>query len=183
MKMTKKFAGLMVICAGAFGLSACDTAPKSTEDKTALTAQAEGALGTFKATDSTLNALLAKSVGYAIFPSVGKAGFIAGGAFGRGEVFEGGRMIGWADISQGTVGLQVGAQSYDELVIFMTQDTLNKFKQNQFTFSANVSAVAIKPGVAGAADVSKGVVVFVRPTGGAMAEASVGGQKFNFQAK
>jgi lipid-binding SYLF domain-containing protein len=178
-----KVAGIAVVCGAACALSACDTAPKNEADKNALTAQGSGALSAFENTDSTLNTLVGKSVGYAIFPSVGKAGFIAGGAYGRGTVYEGGRMIGWADISQGTVGLQIGAQSYDELIIFLTQDQLNKFKSNEFAFSANASAVAIKPGVASAADTSKGVVVFVKPTGGAMAEASIGGQRFTFQAK
>lgn len=177
-----------IVCAAvggviAVGLAGCDTAPKNESGREALTAEAGGAFRSFKASDPSLGALLDKSVGYAIFPSVGKAGFIAGAAYGRGEVYERGSMIGWADISQGTIGLQIGAQSYDELVIFLTQENLDKFKKNQFAFSANLSAVAIKPGVAGAADTSKGVVVFVQPKGGVMAEASVGGQRFTFQAK
>lgn len=180
-RATKLFIGCSMAALVA-GLSGCDTAPKTQEDKSALTAQASGALQAFKSTDSTLDTLLGKSVGYAIFPSVGKAGFIAGGAFGRGEVYEHGRMIGWADISQGTVGLQIGAQTFDQLIIFMTQESLNQFKSNQFTFAANASAVAIKPGAASTADYSKGVVAFVKPTGGAMAEASIGGQRFTFQA-
>lgn len=177
---------LVCVVAGgtiAVGLAGCDTAPKSESGKEALTAEATGAFRSFKASDPSLDALLAKSVGYAIFPSVGKAGFIAGGAYGRGEVYEHGSMIGWADISQGTIGLQIGAQTYDELIIFLTQENLDKFKKNEFAFSANLSAVAIKPGVAGAADTSKGVVVFVQPKGGVMAEASVGGQRFTFEKK
>lgn len=182
-KRTVAVSCALVGCAISASLTGCETAPKSESGKEALTAEATGAFQSFKATDSSLSALLNKSVGYAIFPSVGKAGFIAGGAYGRGTVYEGGQMIGWADISQGTVGLQIGAQSYDELVIFLTQENLDKFKKNEFAFSANLSAVAIKPGVAGAADTSKGVVVFVQPKGGVMAEASVGGQRFTFEAK
>ena len=53
---------------------------------------------------------IAKSVGYAVFPEVGKAGFIAGASYGNGEVFEGGRKIGYADITQGSFGLQAGAR-------------------------------------------------------------------------
>ncbi len=98
-------------------------------------------------------------------------------------MYEHGAFAGWADVTQGTVGLQIGAQSYDELIIFMTQSELDRFKRNEFAFSANLSAVAIKPGVAGAADTSKGVVVFVHPNGGVMAEASVGGQRFTYKGK
>jgi lipid-binding SYLF domain-containing protein len=167
----------LVICAG---IAACETAPKSEADKTALTAEAQSTITSFTSADPSLRGLMDKSVGYAVFPEVGKAGFIAGAAYGRGEVFEHGTRIGYADLSQGTVGLQAGAQSYDELVLFLTSEQLSKFKTNQFTFSANLSAIVIKAGAAGSADHSKGVVVFVRPRGGAMAEASVGGQRFTF---
>lgn len=176
-------AGLTFLAAASgLGLSACDTAPKTADDKSALNSEVQGALGAFRSTDTTLDALLGKSAGYAVFPSVGKAGFIAGGAYGRGEVFSGrGVRLGWADMTQGTVGLQIGAQSYDMVIVFMTQEQLNKFMANQFTFTANVSAVAIKPGAAAASDISKGVVVFTRTSGGVMAEAALGGQNFTFK--
>ncbi len=163
------------------GLAGCETAPRSDGGREALTAQSGGVLGSFEATDSSLRELRNKAVGYAVFPDVGKAGFIVGGAYGKGEVYEHGRLVGYADISQGSVGLQIGVQSYDELILFMTQDQLDKFKRNQFTFSANLSAVAIKPGAAAAADYSGGVAVFVQPRGGLMAEASIGGQQFTFK--
>jgi lipid-binding SYLF domain-containing protein len=162
-------------------LSACSTAPRSDSARASLTAESRGAIAGFTARDSTLRDLLNKSVGYAVFPAVGKAGLIGGGAYGRGEVYERGNFIGWADLSQGSIGLQIGAQSYDELILFLTQDQLNRFTNNQFAFSANVSAVALAEGAAAAADHSKGVVVFVRPQGGLMAEASVGGQQFTFR--
>ena len=44
--------------------------------------------------------------GYAIFPSVGKAAAVVGGAYGHGVVFEQGKRIGYATIAQMTVGRQ-----------------------------------------------------------------------------
>ncbi len=170
---------LALACAA--GLAACDTAPRSDSDREALGARTNSTLRTMTSTDPSLSNLLDKSVAYAIFPDIGKAGFIAGGAYGRGEVFQNGRFIGWADITQGSVGLQAGAQSYDELIIFLDQRQLDAFTSNQFTLSANMSAVALREGAAGAADHSKGVIVFVQPRGGLMAELSVGGQRFTFQ--
>ncbi len=161
----------------------CSTSPTSAADREALSEHAGGTLAGFEAVDPSLKSMIDKAPGYAVFPDVGKAGFIAGGAYGRGEVYENGRMVGYADLAQGTVGLQIGAQTYDELVIFFSQEQLNKFKSNQFAFSANVSAVAIKPGVAAAADHSGGTAVFVRPQGGLMAEASIGGQQFTYTSK
>ena len=122
-----------------------------------------------------------KAVGYAIFPDVGKAGFIAGGSYGKGEVYENGKNIGYADLTQATIGLQAGAQTFDELIIFMRQSELDNFKSKEFSFAGNVSAVAIQAGAAKTADTSKGVIVFTRTKGGLMAEASLGGQRFRFQ--
>jgi lipid-binding SYLF domain-containing protein len=158
----------------------CSTAPETQADKDALGYSASGAVASFTGADSSLQALLNRAAGYAVFPEIGKAGFIAGGAYGRGEVFEGGKKIGYADVTKGSVGLQAGAQTFAELIVFMTPEKLNNFKQGKFTLSADASAVAIKAGAAGASDVSKGVVVFVQPKGGLMFEASVGGQSFTY---
>ncbi len=168
-------ASVMILASG------CDTAPKSEQGRAALTSDAKGTVASFIATDPTLNELVNQSRGYAVFPDVGKAGFIAGGAYGRGEVYDRGMLVGYADLAQGTVGLQIGVQNYDELILFLTDEQMAKFRANQFAISANLSAVAITSGAAAAADHSKGVIVFVRSRGGLMAEASVGGQQFTFK--
>lgn len=168
--------------ASAAWVGGCATSPPSEAGRNALTQEARGTLAAFEAADPSLRGMLDRAPGYAVFPDVGKAGFIAGGAYGRGEVYENRRLVGYADLSQGTLGLQIGAQTYDELIIFFSQEQLNRFKSNQFVFSANVSAVAIKPGVAAAADHSKGTAVFIHPRGGLMAEASIGGQQFTFNS-
>ena len=53
-----------------------------------------------------------KSYGYALFPTIGKAGMGIGGAHGKGKVYEKGRVIGTAKMNQLTVGLQLGGQAY-----------------------------------------------------------------------
>ena len=50
-------------------------------------------------------------------PSVGKAALVVGGAYGRGEVFEEGRMIGHATIAQLTLGVQRGGDAFSELIV------------------------------------------------------------------
>ncbi len=163
------------------GVGACSTEPKTESQKSTLDAESSAALTAFKNSDSSLQSLLDRSPGYAVFPEIGKAGLGIGGSYGRGEVFEGGKKIGYADVVKGTIGLQIGAQTFSELIIFLNQKTLDTFKKGEMEFGADVSAVAIKSGAAATADHSKGVVVFVRTKGGLMAEASVGGQKFTFK--
>lgn len=139
------------------------------------------AIANFKATDPSIEKFFKNSSGYAVFGRVGKAGFIVGGGAGDGELFEKGKVVGSAHVGMGSVGLQIGVQEFSQIVFFKDPAALARFKQNKFEFSANVSVVIVKAGGADAADYREGVVVFVKPTGGAMAEASVGTQKFNFK--
>lgn len=158
----------------------CSTSPKSAEDKQDLRAGAERAVERMTAADPDLRGFIDHSHGYAIFPKVGKGGLIAGGAYGRGIVYEQGDMIGYADLTQATIGLQAGGQTYSQLIAFENGAALDRFRNNQLAFSANASAVIIETGAAAAARFEDGVAVFVDPRAGAMAEASVGGQKFTF---
>lgn len=164
-------------------LSGCTTAPRSEEAKENLLESSEDVMKKLNMEDPSLRRFMDKSYGYVVFPTVGKAGLIAGGSYGRGVVYEQGQFIGYADISQATVGLQAGGQSFTELVVFETQRDLERFKSGKLTFAANVSAVILKTGAADSARYTDGVAVFVDPIAGAMVEAAVGGQQFTFQPK
>jgi lipid-binding SYLF domain-containing protein len=179
--MNRTMLGLTIAVSLVGGLGACSTEPKGEADKSTLASDASAALTAFRNDDSSLQALLDKSAGYAVFPEIGKAGLGVGGSYGRGEVFEGGKKIGYADVTKATIGLQIGAQTFSELIVFINQKNLDAFKRSEFELGADVSAVALKAGAAATADHSKGVVVFVRTKGGLMAEASVGGQKFSYK--
>ena len=72
---------------------------------------------------------------------------------------------------------------YSELIVFGDQAAMNRFKQNDMNFGANASAVLAKKGAAADAWFVDGVAVFVKPTGGAMAEASLGGQQITYSPK
>jgi lipid-binding SYLF domain-containing protein len=172
---------MLVAVAGAGLPQGCSTAPKSESDKTSLVNDSNAALGRFKAADSSLQGELDRAAGYAIFPEVGKGGVGVGGAYGRGVVYQHGMKIGFADLSQATIGLQLGGQSYSQLILFQDQAALDRFKSGKLAFSANASAVAIKSGAAAAAAYTDGVKVLTQTVGGLMFEASIGGQQFTFQ--
>ncbi len=171
------FVGLMLV--------GCETSPtpKTEAGREGLKDQADATFRQMKAEDPTLDRFLETAYGYAIFPSVGKGGLIAGGAYGHGLVYEQGRMIGYSNLTQATVGAQIGGQTYSELIVFENKAALDRFTTKEYTVSANASAVALKSGAGAAARYSDGVAIFVKPTGGLMAEASIGGQRFEFQPK
>ena len=90
-------------------------------------------------------------------------------------------MVGYATISQATVGLQAGGQEFAEAVVFETPDALQRFKDGKLSFEANASAVALKSGAAASTKYENHVAVFTLPKAGLMFEAAIGGQSFSFQ--
>lgn len=146
-----------------------------------LAVQAQAALKRLQAKDPGLKQLLKDAYAYAVFPSVGKAALVLGGSYGRGVVFEQGEMIGYATIGQFTIGVQIGGDTFTELVVFKDEEALERFKQGKVRFAANASAVLVKAGAAATADYEKGVTVFAYASGGMLLEAAIGGQKFTFR--
>lgn len=140
--------------------------------------------------------------GYAVFPTVGKAGFVIGGARGTGRVFAGGQYVGDTTMTQLSVGFQVGAQGFSEIIFFEDERALREFSSGNFEFGATASAVAITAGASASAATTgtsagasggkkdattvgsgyhKGMAVFTIAKGGLMFEVSIGGQKFSYR--
>ena len=145
-------------------------------------------------------AFFSKSYGYAVFPTIGKAGLGIGGAHGDGHVYEKGKVIGETSMTQLSIGLQAGGEAYSEIIFFQDKRSLDEFTSGNFEFGAGVSAVAITAAAGAEAGTSgssagasggmkdaatagayhKGLAVFTIAKGGLMADASVSGQKFKF---
>ena len=166
---------LLIFAAG------CSTAPKTPEGKADIEASAATAVSQAKAEDPTMVTVFDRSVAYAVFPKVGKGGLIAGGAYGKGVLYEHGIVVGYCDLTQGTIGLQAGGQSYTEIISFSTGEAADRFKNGNFAFNAQVTAVALHSGAGKNAHYADGVAVFTLNEAGLMAEAAVGGQKFSYQ--
>jgi len=142
--------------------------------------------------------------GYAVFPTIGKAGIGIGGSYGTGQVYQGGKVTGETSVIKGSIGFQLGAQGFSQMIFFKDKRAYDEFTSGNFEFDATASAVAITAGVqakagtegasAGASagpatgkqaktSYHKGMVVFTHAKGGLMYEASIGGQKFTFKPK
>ena len=122
-----------------------------------------------------------EAVGYVVFPNVGKLGIGIGGARGNGEVFENHKVIGSATVTQLSVGFQLGAQAFSQIIFFQNKKDLDRFTEGNFEFDASASAALITEGANASADYSNGAAVFTFSKGGLMYEASIGGQKFSYQ--
>jgi lipid-binding SYLF domain-containing protein len=147
----------------------------------ALNTEAQTTLGTFKNKDTSLNQQLSKVAGYAVFPKISKGAFIVGGAGGEGVLYEHGKPVGKLTMTNMSVGLQAGGQTYSELILFQDQAALSKFKQEKASLSANASGVAASAGAGAQAKFSEGVAVFITSESGVMGELSIGGQSFKYE--
>ncbi len=179
--MRKPLAAIVILAAAAGILPGCATAPGTATGKASLHSEVADALKTIKEQDPTLQSFLSRAYAYAIFPEVGKGAIGIGGAYGRGEVYDQGKLIGYCDLSQATLGVQLGGQSYIELIAFQNKDSLDRFKSGTLDFAAQASAVALRSGASADAKYAEGVAVFTAVNGGLMFEASIGGQRFSFQ--
>jgi lipid-binding SYLF domain-containing protein len=142
------------------------------------------------------------SYGYAVFPTIGKAGLGIGGAHGEGRVYEKGKYVGDTKMNQLSIGWQAGAEGFSEIIFFQDKRSFDEFTSGNFEFGANVGAVVITAAASGqtsttggstatasggkkdaatAGKYEKGTAIFVISKGGLMYEASVSGQKFSYK--
>ena len=181
--MTAKKHAIVVMALVAGLVTGCSTGSIPKEEGDALMKRAQASRQEWNKVDPQFEAFAKNGYGFAFFPEITKGGFVVGGAHGRGVVYEKGQHIGYADLTQMSVGFQAGYQDYSQLIVFENQPAMETFKRNEIDFGANASAVMADKGAAMGAQFVDGVAVFVRPTGGAMAEASLGGQQIAYLPK
>ena len=135
-----------------------------------------------KKSDPGIQKFFDGAAGYAVFPSVGKGAIGVGGAHGKGLVIVNDKAIGKTSLSQVTIGLSLGGQKYAQFVFFKDDVALGHFQRGNYEMGAQASAVAVTAGASADADYDSGVAVFTNVAGGLMADASIGGQKFSYEA-
>src|SRR6201999_3237982 len=125
--------------------------------------------------------LVSKARGVLVFPSVLQAGFIVAGQDGEGSLRVGGATVGYYSTVSGSFGLQAGAQSKAIIFLFMTQDSLDKFRNaDGWAAGGDASVALVKMGANGAIDTTTAtapVEVFVLTNAGLMADVSLQGTK------
>jgi lipid-binding SYLF domain-containing protein len=163
-------------------VSGCASVPKTTAKRNELDQQAHEAIAQMTADNPSIQPLLDQAAAYVVFPSIAQGGFIVGGAGGNGVVFEGGRVTGYAQLSQAAIGALAGGQKYSEVIIFRDRWAFDKARSSSFDVGGQASAVIIRAGASTqAAFNQKGLAVFQRPIGGAMLNASVTGQTIKWK--
>lgn len=177
-------AGLALASSAAL-LGACTTTPDTPVDKTArrreLDAASTGALDKLYSTVKGSRELASRARGILVFPNTVSAGFFVGGEYGDGVLRVGNTTRGFYRTISGSLGWQIGAQSKALILMFMTQDALDKFvASNGWQAGVDATVAIAKVGANGQLDTNTAqqpIVGFAVTNAGLMAGLSLEGTK------
>ncbi len=126
-------------------------------------------------------ALAQKAKGVLVFPNIVKAGFVIGGEYGKGVLFENGQPAGRYNIVSASYGLQIGAEAYSLALFFMTDEALGYLERSGgFELGVDAGFAVADVGKGGqltTSNIQDPIMAFVFGQAGLMAGISIEGSK------
>ena len=120
--------------------------------------------------------------GILVMPNVVKGAFIIGGEYGEGALRIDGKTVAYYNTISGSIGFQIGGESKDIILCFMTEKALNDFRASrgwEAGVDGNVALINIGAGERADTTTSKDPIVgFVYDAKGLIADISLKGAKF-----
>jgi lipid-binding SYLF domain-containing protein len=148
-----------------------------------IDASANAALDRFYKQVGGSRDLLQRAKGVLVLPGVIKAGIGVGGEYGEGALRVNGRTVAYYSIAAASIGLQLGAQKKDIIIVFLEESALNKFQVSQgWQVGVDGSVVLIDVGANASIDTSKinqPIVGFVVGQKGLMYNLTLEGSKIS----
>ncbi len=177
-----KFNTLMAVTGLAvLGLAA--SAPSFARSKAEIDASADAATKHFYAMSPRNRELADKAVGMLVFGHVTKAGVGVAGEFGEGVLRVNGQDVNYYSVTSGSVGLTIGVAKHREIILFMTQDSLDRCtKSAGWSVGADAAVAVVKTGAGGDYDtvtLSKPILGFVFGEKGLIGDLSIEGSKIS----
>ena len=118
-----------------------------------------------------------------IFPSIVKAGFVFGAAYGEGELKQGSEIDGYYKSVTGSWGLQAGAQSYGYVVFLVTPKAIDYVHESHgWEIGVGPTVVVVNDGVAknlSTSTLKDDAYAFIFDQQGLMAGLSIEGTKIS----
>jgi lipid-binding SYLF domain-containing protein len=122
-----------------------------------------------------------RAAGVLIFPQITKGGMALAAEYGAGVLQVRGATVGYYSLAAASVGLTAGMATRSEIILFMTQEALDKFlKSRGWSIGAQTGIAMISKGAAGDLDsytLKKPILGFVFGEKGLMADLSLEGSK------
>jgi lipid-binding SYLF domain-containing protein len=148
-----------------------------------LDAGVDAALDRFTHEVKGAGGLLQTAKGVLVFPGVIKAGIGVGGEYGEGALRMGGISTGYYSIAGASVGLQLGAQKKDIIIVFLQDAPLRKFLSSDgWKVGVDGSVVLVDVGADASIDTTKlnqPIVGFVVGQKGLMYNLTLEGTKIS----
>lgn len=180
-----------LVASSGLSLAGCTTTPPSSSTspeanagrRQSIDADVNATLSRLYTTVNGSRELVAKARGVLVFPSVISAGFWFGGQYGQGALRIGEQTSGYYSIAAASFGPQIGAQSKAIIMLFMTQEALDKFTGSQgWAAGVDATVAVLHVGANGNVDTSTAtspVEAFVLTNAGLMAGVSLEGTKIS----
>jgi lipid-binding SYLF domain-containing protein len=143
--------------------------------------RAAAAIERFTESRPGIEAYFEQAHGFAVLPSVTRAGLGFGGAYGRGLVIEQDTLVGTTGYWQLTSGIQAGAKNFIMLVFFKDAEALAAFKDRKLQFMGQAGVALATAGADATPTYTDGVAVFTLTNVGLMGELTVSGAKFTYK--
>jgi lipid-binding SYLF domain-containing protein len=123
------------------------------------------------------------AAGTLIIPRITKAGIVLGGAYGEGVLRINEAPVDYYSMASASYGLQIGAQRYSNIIFFMTEESLQKFRvKDGWELGADAEVVFRDKGYSigiSSKSISKPVYAVVFDRKGLLAGTSLVGAKFS----
>ena len=140
------------------------------------------ALDRFKNEIPGANEFLANAKGVLVIPNVIRVGFVLGAEYGEGALIIDGKTVDYYSLASGSLGLQIGAQSKNIVIIFMDENALTKFRDSLGWRAGIDGSIALVDQGAGASvdtsNLQHPIVGFIFGVKGLMVNLSLEGSKF-----
>jgi len=141
------------------------------------------ALAEFREDIGGADEVLARAEGVLVFPLIRKAGFGVGGEYGQGALRINGATVAYYSTAAASIGLQIGGQSRRQIIVFLDQGALEKFRSSDgWEIGVDASVAVITVGAGGAIDttqLNQPIVAFVFDNKGLMYNLSLEGSKIS----
>ena len=148
------------------------------QEKAGIDAASQAALDELFAANPDARALYDKAAGYATFTAI-KAGFFVTGGRGTGvAVNKGNGQRKYMRMATGGLGIGIGGQRYNLIVLFEDEAHLNRFIEGGWDGAASAQAAAGSDGITVNSSFVAGIAIFQLTDRGLMAQADVSGTRF-----
>lgn len=171
-----------IVTAGASLTTACAGGTESSA-RYKIDANVEAAIQQMENEVPFAASLVDSAAGMLVMPKITKGGLIFGGSYGEGSLLVGSAPVDYYNIVAGSWGLQIGVQQIAQVLFFMDENSLQKFRAKPgWTLGADLEYTLIDNADSAGLDsntIRDGVYSVIFAQAGLLVGVSLEGSKYN----